>query len=66
MFITVTIESTGKKKTPIKFNKNKFNPFGGWRKPLGAKKRGLWQRIKSWRRALKGGKYKLDGQTAMF
>ena len=66
MFITVTIESSNTKKTPIKFNKIKFNPFGGWRKPLGAKKRSLWQRIFSLRKSLKGGKYKLDGQTAMF
>ena len=47
MFITVTIESSNTKKTPIKFNKNKFNPLGGWRKPLGAKKRSLWQKRKT-------------------
>lgn len=66
MFLTFTIDTKQKKRHFVRFNTKNFNPFGGWRKPLGAKKRSLWQRIKSWRRSLKDKCYKLGGQIAMF
>lgn len=66
MFITLTIDTSQKKKQKVRMNKSSVNPAFGWRKPVNGKKRGLWQRIKSWRKKIRDGVYKLDGQTAMF
>lgn len=66
MFITLTVDTSIKKKSGIKVRRRKMDPSKGWRKAIHVKKRGLWQRIKSWRRSLRGGKYKLEGQGVMF
>ncbi len=67
MFITLTIDtSIKKKKSAVRMKRKKFNPAAGWRKAVHVKKRSLWQRIKSWKRSLRGGDYKLDGQPIMF
>ncbi|MFH1533698.1 MAG: hypothetical protein ABID64_02095 [Nitrospirota bacterium] len=66
MFITLTVDTNIKKNSGIKLRKNKMNPAHGWRKAINVRKRSLWQRVRSWRRSLRGGKYKLDGQAVMF
>lgn len=64
MFITLTIDTAQKKK--VKVNKSSINPAFGWRRAVNVKKRGLWRRIKSWRRKVQDGVYRLNDQTAMF
>ncbi|MEK7085739.1 MAG: hypothetical protein AAB953_01865 [Patescibacteria group bacterium] len=66
MFLTFTIDTKQKKRSLVRFNTKRFNPAFGWRKAIHVKKRSLWQRIKSWRRSLRDGCYKLGGQIAMF
>jgi hypothetical protein len=66
MFITLTIDTSLKKKKSVRMKRRKFNPAKGWRQPVFTKKRSLWQRMKSWRRELRGGNYQLDGQPMMF
>lgn len=66
MFITLTIDTNIKKKSAVKVRKSKINPAHGWRRPLHLKKRTLVQKVKSWRKNLKGSQYKLDGHAVMF
>jgi|GEM_PF-1422988 len=66
MFITFTIDTHKKKNKMIRFNTKRFNPANGWQRAINIKKRGLWQKISSWKRAVGNGVYKLGGQTAMF
>ena len=70
MFITLTVDTNIVKKSGIRLRHGKMNPAHGWRKAINVKKRSLWQRIKSkirsWRGNLRGGKYKLEGQSVMF
>ena len=66
MFITLTIDTHQKKKSMLRLNTTRLNPANGWQKTLNAKKRGLWQRVKAWKREIKDGVYKLNGQPAMF
>ncbi len=66
MFITLTIDTNKKKKSPVRVHKRNFNPAKGWRKAVHFKKRSVFQRIKDWRKSLKHGQYSLDGQVAMF
>lgn len=66
MFITLTVDTNIKRKKAISLRKSKINPAHGWRKAINVKKRSLWQRIKSWKRSIRGGKYKLEGQAVMF
>lgn len=65
MFITLTID-TNIKNRALKVQKSKINPSQGWRKPLHFKKRTLSQRVRDWRKELRGSQYKLDGQAVMF
>lgn len=65
MFITLTIDTNRKNKTKLRMHKQKFNLSSGWRRALHIKKRTMWQKIKAWRKDIKGTQYKLDGQIAM-
>jgi hypothetical protein len=58
MFITLTIDTTVKKK--------KFDASKGWRKAVFTKKRSLWQKFLSWRKSLKNQNYKFEKQAVMF
>ena len=66
MFITLTINTAKQKKSFISLQKSRLSPANSWRKAINAKKRGLWQRIRAWRRSLKDNCYRLGGQIAMF
>lgn len=65
MFITLTIDTHKANKGQIKLRKRKIDASKGWRKPMFMQKRSIWQKIKDWRKN-PDGKYKLDGQVAMF
>ncbi|MFH1284710.1 MAG: hypothetical protein ABIH78_03955 [Candidatus Peregrinibacteria bacterium] len=56
MFITLTITSTHKKKSPVKMKKRRIN----------SSKRGLIQKFRDWRRLARAGSYRLGDQTIMF
>jgi len=66
MFLTITIDTAQTKKSKVRFQKKDFKVSDGFIKSLNSKKRSLWQRIKAWRRSLRGGQYRLEGQSVMF
>lgn len=67
MFLTLTIDTHQKKKSMLRLQTKRINPANGWQRVLNVKKRGLWQRVKAWKRDLRGnGAYRLGGQVAMF
>ena len=66
MFLTLTIDTHQKKKPMLRLQTKRLNPINGWQRAVHIKKRGMWQRVKAWRRDLRGeGAYKLGGQVAM-
>lgn len=68
MFLTITIDTKKQKKEKamVRFHKKIFSVKDGIRNPFLMKKRGMFQRIKDWRKHSKGGLYKIGGQVAMF
>ena len=66
MFLTLTIDTHQKKKPMLRLQTKRISPTNGWQRALNVKKRGLWQRMKTWNRDLRGHEsYKLRGQVAM-
>jgi len=66
MFLTITIDTSQKKKSSVMMKKRKIAPCDGWRKALNKKRRNLWLRVVRARKTFKNGNYRLDGQRAMF
>jgi len=66
MFLTITIDTAQTKKSKVRFHRKEFKVADGFIKSINSKKRSLWQRMKAWRRSLRGGNYRLEGQSVMF
>jgi len=66
MFLTITIDTAQTNKSKIRMHRKAFTVTDGFRKSFNMKKRSLWQRMKAWRRSLRGGNYRLEGQSVMF
>ena len=66
MFLTITIDTTQTKKSKLRMNQAHSHALKGWRGGFSLKKRTLWQRIKSWKKKVGGGIYRLGDQVAMF
>lgn len=64
MFITLTIDTTQKRK--VRAQKLKVKASKNWRGAMNAKKRSLHHKIAAWKRSLRSGYYKMDGQVAVF
>jgi hypothetical protein len=66
MFLTITIDTTQTKKSKLRMNQAHSHAAKGWREGFNSKKRSVWQRLKSWKRKVGGGIYRLGDQVAMF
>ena len=60
MFLTITIDTAQTKKSKVRIHRKTFTVADGFRKSFNMKKRSLWQRMKAWRRNLRGGNYRLE------
>lgn len=65
MFLTITIDTSEKKKNLIQMKKKKINAKRGWKKPSNVKKLNFIARLKVWRKSFRVGYYKLGKQIAM-
>ena len=62
MFLTITINTTRKKKPLVKMHQRKLDPKRGWHKLPRIKKRGIIQRLKAWKRSLGSHSYRFGHQ----
>ncbi len=65
MFLTITIDTSEKRKELIKMRKKKISAKKGWRKAPNVRKTSIIQRFQSWRRTFRTGYYKFGRQIAM-
>jgi hypothetical protein len=66
MFLTITIDTSQKKNKKVRMNQNKVNASKGWKRSINSKKRSLVQKIRVWRRSMKGaGIYKFGDHAAV-